>query len=147
MNTKNINFNQQIVGEDDINRANSTVLDFNEDDSRVNLPDAEKLLDEVIQILEYMSSEDMLKLKEKNQLVFEEELEQKFPDFADKYYSVFKMICSGADLDPLFEMLKAIDNVNKGKQTLQKAEKNVGRYLGKFLPDNLKENLEQNLKD
>lgn len=146
-NKTGIKINQQLVDESQIDKNNSMILNYSDDRESMNLPNAEELLDEIIKLLECSTTAEMILIKKENQKTYEDVMEEKFQDFANNYYSVFKMVLSGENLDPLFKMLKAIDNVNKGEQSLEKAEKNVGKYLGKFLPDSLKSNLAENLKD
>lgn len=113
------------------------------DNTTGNLPDANSILDSVILILEYMNTQEMIKLRNLNKMVFESTMENKFQDFAMRYYSVFKMIMSGDDITPLFEMLKVIDNVNIGKISYENGEHNIGQYLNKFLPPDLLAKIEK----
>lgn len=137
--------NQSIVTEDDIKKQQGMVYDFGDEEKLTaeGLPNAENLLDQVIKILEAMDTPEMKVLRDTNQDSFEQVMESRFENFAFQYYSVFKMILSGEDITPLFEMLKVISQVNHGEKSFEDGERDVGLYLNKFLPDGLLEKLEQ----
>jgi len=103
-----------------------------------NLPNAEVLLDEIISILEYVNTPDMMDLKKADQDAFENAVEETFKEFADRYYYLFKMLLTGGNLDPLFYMLECISKVNHGQDTIENAEMKVGHNLSQFLPENLR---------
>lgn len=128
------------------NEKNKIVLNLGGDDEKdpdpSELPNASSVLDDVIKILECMNTDEMKNLKKTNEAVFEQVMEDRFPDFSFKYYSVFKMILSGEDITPLFLMLDAIDDVNKGKKSFADAERRVGMHLNKFIPKELMDKLQ-----
>lgn len=98
------------------------------------LPDVGKLLDTVSQIIEYMCTDEMIALKEKckqgqTDEDYEFNIEDKFPEFTSKYYSLFKMIIDGEDLTPMYRMFSCIDQVNKGYTTLENVELQLGEEL------------------
>lgn len=131
-----MNIKGNIVTKDEIDMSNGIVCE-GEEEGPLNLPNAMEITDKVIEILEYMNTDQMKLLKSTNQQVYEETLEEKFNEFALRYYSMFKMIISGADLDPLMQMLQTINTVNMGLKSAEDGEQDVGKYLTKFLPDNL----------
>lgn len=132
---------QQIVSEDDIKKSGGLIYDV-ADETPTSLPNASNILDNIILILEYINTPDMLLLRETDKTAFELTIEEKFPEFALSYYSVLKMIMSGADIQPLFKMLEIINTVNTGKKSIADSEKDVSKYLSKFLPEGLLEKLE-----
>ena len=136
---------QKIVSEDEMKKENAFVYDFGDDDKLTaeGLPNADDVLDQVIKILEAMDTPEMKLLRDTNQDTFEQIMEERFENFAFQYYSVFKMILSGEDISPLFQMLKVISKINKGEKSFEDGERDVGLYLNRFLPDGLLEKLEQ----
>jgi hypothetical protein len=133
---------KKIVTESELKNTQGIMYDFGDDEPITKLPDANEILDEIIKILECMNTEEMKLLRESNKELFEQLMEEKFPDFSYKYLAVFQMILSGEDITPLFKMLDVISQVNSGKSTVEQGEKDVGKYLTKFLPDGLLEKLE-----
>lgn len=101
------------------------------------LPNTDIILDNVIKILECMNTDEMKLLKKTNVQLFEQTMEEKFQEFADRYYSIFRMVLSGEDITPLFKMLNVINNINSGKKSFEDGEREVGMYLTKFLPPEL----------
>lgn len=129
---------KKIITEQEIDKKKGIVYEFeNDDNPNRQLPNANKILDEVIKILECMNTSEMIELKKTNNALFEDLMEEKFPEFTSSYYGVFKAVISGMDLEPLYTMLEIISKVNKGTITLETAEGNVGKYLSKFLPKKL----------
>lgn len=132
--------NQQIVTEEEIKRNGGTIYDV--DSEPLNLPNANLLSDDIIALLEFMNTDEMVLLKQTDKQAFEQTIEDKFPTFALKYYSILQKIINGEDITPLFQMIKVIDTVNIGNKSAEDGEKDVGKYLTKFLPDGLLEKLE-----
>lgn len=118
------------------------VFDIDEGDVTDSLPNACEILDTVIRILEIMNTPEMKSLRESNVVLFEQLMEEKFIDFADRYYNVFKMVLSGEDITPLFKMLQVINDINVGKTNLEAGEQYIGQCLTKFLPPELLKKIE-----
>ena len=116
------------VSADDIDRTDKRNIVL-EDDNPVNLPDVGKILSQIMSILECMTHDDMLALKEKNRPAFVETMEQKFPEFSERYYAVFQKVISGEDITPLFRMLAGIDRVNRKEATIEEVEEKIGTAL------------------
>lgn len=96
-----------------------------------NFPDVPQLLSNIIEIMEYMTEDDMIKLREEDFQQFEQQMEAKFPDFSFRYYAIFQRIILGEDLGFLFEMLKQIHRVNCNEDTAENVEKMLGEELGR----------------
>jgi len=105
------------------------------------LPNADEILDNVIKILECMNTDEMQLIKKANAPLFEQTMEEKFQAFADRYYSIFRMVLSGDDITPLFKMLNVINKINTGTKSFEDGEREVGSYLTKFLPPELIEKI------
>jgi hypothetical protein len=126
--------NVQVKDEEYIKKNGGIIYDKSEGSG--NLPDVKKLVLEINAVLEYMTNKEMLEIKKNNVEKYEDIIEQRFPDFVDKNYGIFKKFVDSADNDinPLINMLKEIDKVNKGYKTLEKAEKKLGNELAdKFI--------------
>ena len=136
----NVN-SRKIIDESQIDPSEGIIYDHFEDRSEDTLPNAEEILDQVIQVLEYINTDELKQLKKTNELLYEQTIEIKFPEFTDRYYSVFKMLISGNDISPLFMMLEAISKVNHKVRSLDDVEQDIGKELNKFLPEGLLEKL------
>lgn len=121
------------------NNPNAIVYDPYKDECDVSdLPDVPKLLDQVIEILEYMSIDKIKNMKKNNNDDYTKHMEEKFNTFADRYYSLFQKIISGDDITPLLSMMSAIHKIKSGKLTVEKAEEYLGEELtNKFIVPNL----------
>lgn len=115
----------------------SMVYDMGYDTLPTSIPDPAPILDEIIKILEFMDQTDIQIMRKTEVAQFHALMEEKFSDFADKYYSVFMMVLSGEDLTPLFKMMEIMAEMNSGTKSIKKGEEDVGYYLTKFLPDSL----------
>jgi hypothetical protein len=135
----------KLVNENEIDKENSVVLDFGQDDEIIpeNLPESDVILDNIILILEYMNTPEMVELRNNNNDVFVSTMELKFESFAEHYYSVFRMIISGKDISLLFDMLKVIGDMKKKNITVETGEQQIGTKLKQFLPTNFEEKLQK----
>ncbi len=136
---------QKFVNEHEIDRENGIVMDYGQDEEiKVeNLPDSNVILDNIILILEYMNTPEMTELRKNNNDVFVSTMETKFEDFAEHYYSVFRMVISGKDLSMLFEMLSTIDKMKNNKTSVEMGEQHIGNKLKQFLPEGFEEKLQR----
>jgi len=132
---------RQVMDGKDIDPSEGIVYDHFESRDETTLPNADDILDSVIEILEYINTGEMKMLRAINEIEFEQNIEARYPEFVDRYYSVFKMLISGNDISPLIMMLRAISRVNRGVASLDDVEKDIGKELNKFLPDGLIEKL------
>jgi hypothetical protein len=136
----NLNMKPQFVSEPQLDK-NSIIYDPSSGEVPAVLPNVESILDEIIKILECMNTEEMQVIKSTNEPLFNQLMEDKFPQFVERYYSIFKKVLSGEDLNPLFKMLDVIGNINTGQTSFETGEKTVGSYLTKFLPNGLLEKI------
>lgn len=105
------------------------VYDVEREDEPVSFPDVPQLLEDIISILEFINKPEMKELKQKNEPEFQLYMEQQFPDFSFRNYSLFLKLLSGEDITPLLGMLAAIEKIKSGQLTLEEAEKSVGEQL------------------
>ena len=137
----NLNIKTQFVSGNQLDK-NSLIYDPTSGGIPDTLPNIELILDEIIKILECMNTEEMQILKSSNKTLFDQVMEEKFPQFSERYYGMFQMVLSGEDISPLFKMLDVIGSINSGHTSFEDGEKNVGTYLTKFLPEGLLQKLE-----
>jgi hypothetical protein len=115
--------------EDEIkNNPNAIVYDPYEN-STPSLPDVPTVLGQVEDILKYMVTDDMMKLRKDNFEEFEQHMEQKFSEFSDRYYALFQKLLSGEDISPLMDMFATIEKIKSGKVTMEKGEEQLGKKL------------------
>jgi hypothetical protein len=85
-------------------------------------------------ILEYIKDKDN---------AFESELYimETYPEFYQEYPFLVKKICKKENLSMLYKMLGLLDNIEKGNDTLNNVEKNLGEELANnYLYPNIKKN-------
>jgi hypothetical protein len=99
------------------------------DENTVNLPNVDDLLGRIQEILEYMCTDDVVKLKNTNYQDYEEHMEEKFESFSMRYFALFKKLLSGEDLTHLFNMIAGIERINRGDETIEEVEKRLGEDL------------------
>ena len=95
----------------------------------INLPNVNEILDKIVEILEYMGKDEIIKLKQEDDGEYSKHMEEKFPAFSFRYFSLFQKVISGDNLTHLFSMLGAIERIKKGELTAEEAEKNLGEEL------------------
>ena len=140
-NMNDINITDQKIMENP-DMKNGIVYDCGEEDiTEATLSVAMNVADETIKVLEFMNTTDMITLRKVNMGLFEQTMEDKFPEFLMKQYAVYQMLLSGENIQPMLVMLKTIDNINNHKQSLEEGEKNVGSCLSQFLPSGLMDKL------
>ncbi len=94
-----------------------------------NLPNVDELLDGIIQILQYMCTDEMKKLKDDDEGEYKRHMEEKFPDFSFRYYATFQKVISGDDLTHLFNMIGAMKSAESGRMSFEQAEKSTFETL------------------
>jgi len=131
--------NPEFITEEQIKlKPNQQAIIYDVESGEVNLPDVQEILSKVIEILEYMTTDEILELRSKNKDEYEEHMEEKFVPFSDRYYGLFKQLISGKDITPLIEMLTEIEKIKEGNTTIEEAEHRIGRSLEKkFVTPNL----------
>ena len=131
------NFKSEVISEADLEGKQGIVYDIEAGESE--LPDINMVLDKVAEILEVCGQKDMIELKKKDSELYEKTMEDKFPEFSDRYYALFQQLLTGNDITPLLRMLVEIEKVQKSEQTLEEAEKMVGQSLAdKYIYPNFK---------
>ena len=130
----NLKNGSKLVTEDEIKKSGGIIYNPEagvDRDAPVNLPNTSSILEAVEQIFEYMCTNEMMKLKEVNRDAYVQQMEIKFSDFSNRYYSLFQLILSGDDISYLFTMLEYMDRVNRGVATFDDVQKQLGDDLKK----------------
>lgn len=133
-----MNFGGGKVVNGSVDTSDGIVIDPSEGYGDLGSLNVEKLTDDVYEIMNYMSKDDIMKMRKNNYVVYCQHMEEKFKEFSNEYYSVFQMVISGENISPLFKMLTQLENVQKGNISFEEAEKNVGAEIKGFLPPELK---------
>lgn len=97
----------------------------------LQMPDIKDIVDTVIKILEFMSSDEMIELKNTNTMQYEQQVHDKFPEFADKYFSLFSLLLDEKleSISNLFTMLNTLALVKMGKITMETASNGIKEDL------------------
>jgi hypothetical protein len=85
-----------------------------------------ELLPQVITFVEYIQTPEMIALEKDNEVVYERHLEEKFPEFTEKYFSTFKLLLDRKNLESnlsrLVEMFEVLGKVKEGKIDFRNAD-------------------------
>lgn len=112
------------------NDPNTFVYDpYENSENVVNLPNVPELLNQIIYILEYMNTDNIIKLKSENFEEYTQHMETKYFEFSNRYFGLFQKLISGEDITPLVSMLGAIENVKSGQISIEQAEESLGDML------------------
>lgn len=90
-----------------------------------DLPDPVLLTQQIIEIQEYMCTDEMILLQKNNFNVYEQNMRNKFSNFAEKYHSIFKLLIKGDDISMLIMMLQGINDVKNGHITMESLNKSI----------------------
>lgn len=94
-------------------------------------PDLKYIVDTVTQILELMSTDEMINLKQTDVVQYEQIIHDKFVDFCDKYYSLFSLLLDGKveSLSNLITMINTLCMVKTGQISMDAAYTNIREDL------------------
>lgn len=105
------------------------------------LPDPNVIAHKVYEILEYMSSDEMINIQIKNFAEYQKRMEMQFPDFSTRYSALFDQIITGDNLEILFTMLESIEQIKSGNIDQADAEENIKKDLEeRYIKPNVSEN-------
>jgi hypothetical protein len=89
------------------------------------IPDVEKLIEHVINLLQYINTDEMQQFEDNDPTGFETHLDNKFSDFTARYYTVFKLLldkpnrhANVARMLELFQNLSKVKNSEKSMDTV-----------------------------
>lgn len=92
-------------------------------DDLKNSPDMLYVVNTLTEIFTFISTDEMIKLKEDDKLEYDKTVTQKFPEFSERYFSLFSVVLSGEleTMTHLVMMIKTLGQVNSGKISMNTA--------------------------
>jgi len=107
---------------------NAIVFDPN---SNINLQNIDTVVDNITDMIEFMSSDDMIELQKNSVQEFNTILETKFAPFAESNPSVFKLLIKNDvnDISKLFIIIEQIYDIKNGKINFDDAFDNFKEKL------------------
>jgi hypothetical protein len=102
-----------------------------DDEAPLKLPNVHEIVSKIETVLEYMCTDEMVKLKENDSGEYGAHMENKFPAFSSKHFSMFQQIISGEDLTMLFKMLEALEKLSSGKTDFETVQSELKENLNK----------------
>jgi len=86
------------------------------------LPDSSEIIGRIAEVMEFMCTEEMIKVKNNDSKDFENIVKDKFSKFEKRFPSIFEMVLKGENLDNLLVMLQKIDMVKRGDVGMNQVE-------------------------
>jgi len=87
-----------------------------------NIPDIEALTQTVGDVLEYISTDEMIMLEASNETLFKQSVQMKFQDFVDNYFCIYKLLVDRKDrehnLTKLLNLFHTMQQIKDGKRNL-----------------------------
>jgi len=118
-----------------LKKNNPNIIDYEDyiKEDKVNIPDMDNLMNQVVTILQYLNEDENIGLSKK---VLESKLVEKFPSFVVNYKTLTRMLLEDdTDMDMLFGLLNTLKHVKSGKVDMKDAEKHYGQVLAKkYIP-------------
>lgn len=94
------------------------------------IPDIEKLIDHVINFLQYINTEEMQKMENSDPTAFERHLDNKFSEFTLRYYTVFKLLLDKPNREKnVARMLDLFHSLNKVKNSEKTMDTAYDEYI------------------
>jgi hypothetical protein len=97
------------------------------------IPNIEQLLDTILAFLNYINEDSMQVLELTDNVGFEQHLNSRFEAFANRHYSIFKLLLDrenrAENIGKLFEMLSTLKKVKSGRLDIHKADKDFQEEL------------------
>lgn len=102
------------------------------DISREGMPDTGELTCEIIEILEFITTSEMLELKKSDYTQYGLKARKRFESFYLRYFGVFTLLLEGkVEIDQLLQIISVIDEVKQGKLDVDAAQSKVDESLSK----------------
>lgn len=90
------------------------------------IPDLGKLLDNILQLLQYINTDEMQKLELEDNESFMEHVDNKFRNLSIQYYSIFSLLMDRKNrednVQKIIEMINRLKQVKEGKISLKQAD-------------------------
>lgn len=106
------------------NMENNAIMDatHNEQAPPEEIADLDNLLMMIIDFLQYIETDKMKKLEDKNKVEFEKHLDDKFSNFTLRYYGIFKMLLEkkgrAENVHKLIELFSELNKVKTGTKDM-----------------------------
>ena len=102
------------------------------------IPNIEQLLDKILDFLNYINKESMQKMEATDKIEFDKHLNERFNEFSEKHYNIFKMLLDSenraTNVAKLFDMLSKLKQVKMGQLDIHQADRDFQEELNnKFL--------------
>lgn len=91
--------------------------------------DIDLIINEIYKIIEFMSSDTLIEMREKFFPQYKCVIEKQFEEFANNYYSVLQLLINGSDIKNLCMMLKELHSAKKKQTPMEYIEKHVTNEL------------------
>jgi hypothetical protein len=124
---KDINIEKKYFTEEDAKRdmetnPNAIYLD-NKNMNPADIHDLDNFVKQLVSLLEFIYTDEMVLLEETDNTKFIRDLETKFEDFVNKYYSIFKMLTSDKttredNIAKLLGLVELLKEVQTGKSDM-----------------------------
>lgn len=90
-------------------------------------PEMQQLVETLTEIFEFMATDEMIALKVADMVQYEQILHDKFPEFCERYFSLFSTVLDGDfdSLDNLVVMVKYLCMVKAGEITMDTANTQI----------------------
>jgi hypothetical protein len=137
MNNKDISVENKLYVGDEVKNSNTPIAP----ELPVKIVNLKEFTGQVIEILETIMTPEFIKLEEEDSNLFRNKLIEKYEDFYDKYYAVFKLLLNKEHRDEnvgkLFNIVETLQRVQNGDRDLQKEEKRFYEKLNQeYIYDN-----------
>ncbi len=102
---------------------------------RIDKPiDSKKLLEDLIKLVEYVETPEMKELQKSNENLYFYQVDEKFSDFSDNYYNIFRLIVDDTknrsnNLFKIIDMIKRLNKIEEGNSTKEKEFEEVKEQL------------------
>lgn len=97
------------------------------------IPDLEELLKNIIEMVKYTSTDEMINMEKENPIVYEQHLDEKFEYISSRYYGIFKLLLVREEreenLGKLIDMFTKLKDVKNGRISIQDADKQYQESL------------------
>lgn len=112
---------------------------------RNKLPNKNELLEQIKDIYKFMIRKDVKSKKGTKE--FNSIMKKQFPEFSERYMSLFDLIIEGKDITELFPMLDKLEELKNKNANINEADKEIiGNLSKKYIPKDLKDKMAKNKK-
>jgi len=117
------------IGENDVVLTEEDINSMTQPLAPNELPDPFIITNKITEIMEFMCTDEMLKIRDSDSKNFEEVVGDKFQQFKMSYPSIFELVVKGEDLTNLLEMLEKISLIKSNEIKMEDAEEQLKESL------------------